>query len=88
MEAFMEGYHVMQTHPQLQQAAPMLYDGMYKKERGAVFELADTTKTLRENVDIQIRSMDLLNEGMAGMIHAKEVDIARSLADVDNLARS
>jgi phenylpropionate dioxygenase-like ring-hydroxylating dioxygenase large terminal subunit len=85
MEAFMEGYHVMQTHPQLQQAAPVLYDGMYTKERGPMVQMADNSKTLRENVDIQIRSMELLNEGMAGMIHAKEVDIARSLADVDNL---
>ncbi len=85
MEAFMEGYHVMQTHPQLHQAAPMLYDGMYKNERTSVFALADTSKSLRDNVDIQIRSMELLNEGMAGMIHEKEVDIAKSLADVDNL---
>ena len=85
MEAFMEGYHVMQTHPQLQQAAPMLYDSMYMKERGSVFQLADPSMTLRENVDVQIKSMELLNEGMAGMIHAKEVDIAKSLVDVDNL---
>ena len=63
----------------------MLYDGMYKNERTSVFTLADTSKSLRENVDIQIRSMELLNEGMAGMIHEKEVDIAKSLADVDNL---
>ena len=85
MEAFMEGLHVMQTHPQLQQAAPLLYDGMYVKPREGMLQLADEALTLRENVDIQVRSMELLNEGMAGMIHAKEVDIARSLSDVDNL---
>lgn len=85
MEAFMEGYHVMTTHPQLQNAAPLLYDGMYKHERKPQFELADSTLSLRENVEIQINSMQLLSEGMAGMVHQKEVDIARSLADVDNL---
>lgn len=85
MEAFMEGYHVMSTHPQLQKAAPMLYDGMYKFERKPQLELADPALSLRENVDIQINSMALLSEGMAGMVHQKEVEIARSLADVDNL---
>ena len=29
MEAFMEGYHVMRTHPQLYQAVPTLYNWMY-----------------------------------------------------------
>ena len=31
MEAFMEGYHVMTTHPQLQHAQPTLYDSMYTR---------------------------------------------------------
>jgi len=86
MEAFMEGYHVMQTHPQLQHAAPMMYDSMYKNARpegiGASAGgpmLADPDKTLEENIDIQIRSMELLSEGMAGMVHQKEVEIAKSL---------
>ena len=84
MEAFMEGYHVQTTHPQLQKAAPMLYDGMYVRPR-AEFQLADPGKSLRENVEVQLESMQLLSEGMAGMVHQKEVDIAKSLADVDNL---
>ncbi len=29
MEAFMEGYHVMATHPQLQHIAPMIFEAMY-----------------------------------------------------------
>jgi len=85
MEAFMEGYHVMTTHPQLQAAVPVLYDGMYKHERKPVFEMADPSKNLRENVEDQLNSMRHLSEGMAGMLHAKELEIARSLADVDNL---
>ena len=85
MEAFMEGYHVMTTHPQLQDAAPLLYDGMYRYEREGMLQLADPAKSLRENVDIQILSMERLSEGMAGMVHAKEVEIAKSLVEVDQL---
>jgi carnitine monooxygenase subunit len=88
MEAFMEGYHVMQTHPQLHHASPTMYEGMYKNERPAGLEpaaggpkLADPGLSLQENIDAQIRSMELLSEGMAGMIHEKEVEIARSLRD-------
>ena len=85
MEAFMEGYHVMTTHPQLQKAAPMLYDGMYKYERAPQLQLADPDLSLQENIDIQINSMALLSEGMAGMVHEKEVEIARSVSNVDQL---
>jgi carnitine monooxygenase subunit len=85
MEAFMEGYHVQQTHPQLQQAAPMLYNSMYKEAgdkpglKAGMPRMANPEMTLAENIDVQIRSMELLSEGMAGMVHAKEVEIAKSL---------
>ena len=87
MEAFMEGYHVAQTHPQLQHASPVTYDNMYRIEQaggGLAAKaggpmLADASLTLEENIDSQIRSMELLSEGMAGMLHEKEVEIARSL---------
>lgn len=86
MEAFMEGYHVMQTHPQLQHAAPIMYDTMYKTERPEGIGptaggpmLADANLSLQENIDMQIKSMELLSEGMSGMLHQKEVDIAKSL---------
>jgi carnitine monooxygenase subunit len=85
MEAFMEGYHVMKTHPQLQAISPALYDGMYKEPRKPQMEMAEPGKSLRENVDIQLESMKRLSDGMGGMLHAKELEIARSLADVDNL---
>ena len=89
MEAFMEGYHVAQTHPQLQHAAPVMYDAMYKFERAEGMgyavgtpKLADPDSTLQQNIDVQIRSMELLSEGMAGMVHAKEVEIAKSMRHV------
>jgi phenylpropionate dioxygenase-like ring-hydroxylating dioxygenase large terminal subunit len=83
MEAFMEGYHVMKTHPQLQHAAPLMYDSMYKQVRGPMPQMADPELSHVENQELQIRSMELLSEGMAGMIHKKEVDIARGLVGVE-----
>jgi hypothetical protein len=81
MEAFMEGYHVMRTHPQLHQAAGSIYNGMY----GNPAEGADLAAglTLRQNLEAQFKHMELLSEGMAGMLHAKEVEIARGMLDVE-----
>lgn len=81
----MEGYHVMATHPQLQKAAPRLYNGMYLGDRVFPIKTADPAKTLKENVADTIHSLELMSVGMAGMIHAKEIEIAKSLADVDKL---
>ncbi|MEO6093076.1 MAG: aromatic ring-hydroxylating dioxygenase subunit alpha [Novosphingobium sp.] len=83
MEAFMEGYHVMTTHPQLQHAQPTLYDGMYARERGPMPDLADHNLSHTENQALQVRSMELLSGGMAGMVHQKEVEIARAMVGVE-----
>jgi phenylpropionate dioxygenase-like ring-hydroxylating dioxygenase large terminal subunit len=85
MEAFMEGYHVMTTHPQLQKAVPLLYDSMYGAARTGQLALADPALTLQQNVDSQVKSLELLSEGMAGMVQQKEVEIARSLQDLGKL---
>ena len=82
MEAFMEGYHVMRTHPQLQQAAPMLYNSMYGMDTGGIGVPINPNLDIRGNIKAQIKHLELLSEGMAGMVHAKEVEIARTLADV------
>jgi hypothetical protein len=92
MEAFMEGYHVMRTHPQLQRTAPQLYNMMYADPRGESGISADAKQTgiptnpnmtVRENIQSQMKHLELLSSGMAGMVHAKEVEIARQLVDVD-----
>jgi phenylpropionate dioxygenase-like ring-hydroxylating dioxygenase large terminal subunit len=83
MEAFMEGYHVMRTHPQLQQATPGLYNSMYGYDTGGIGVPINPNQTVRENIQSQFHHMELLSEGMAGMLHAKEVAIARELLDVD-----
>ena len=89
MEAFMEGYHVMRTHPQLQQASPLLYNTMYERTDGD----GATTNTLqtrpvrditsRDAILAELEHMEKLSVGMAGLLHAKEVEIARSLVDVE-----
>ena len=83
MEAFMEGYHVMRTHPQLQQAAPMLYNSMYGMDTGGIGVPINPNLSVKDNVKAQIKHLGLLSEGMAGMVHAKEVAIAQQLSDVD-----
>ena len=85
MEAFMEGYHVMKTHPQLQAVSPMLYDSMYTAPRTEMLQIAEPGMDLRENIDVQLESMKRLSVGMGGMLHEKELEIARSLTDIDNL---
>lgn len=82
MEAFMEGYHVMRTHPQLQQAAPMLYNSMYGMDTGGIGVPINPNLDVKGNIHAQVRHLELLSEGMAGMVHEKEVEIARQLADV------
>jgi phenylpropionate dioxygenase-like ring-hydroxylating dioxygenase large terminal subunit len=83
MEAFMEGYHVMRTHPQLQKASPALYNMMYGTDTGGIGQPVNPNLTVRQNIQQQIDSMELLSVGMAGMLHAKEVEIARQLVDVE-----
>jgi carnitine monooxygenase subunit len=83
MEAFMEGYHVMRTHPQLQKAVPGLYNSMYGHDTGGIGDQVNPNWTKQENIDAQVKNLELLSEGMAGMVHAKEVEIARQIpADI------
>ena len=82
MEAFMEGYHVMRTHPQLQQAAPMLYNSMYGMDTGGIGVPINPNLDVKGNIAAQIKHLGLLSEGMAGMVHAKEVAIASQITDI------
>ena len=90
MEAFMEGYHVATTHPQLHHALAGLYYDMYAPQlavSGATEENmrkgARPGTTTRQAIDGQIAHLEVLSEGMAGMVHAKEVEIARDLRNVE-----
>jgi nitrite reductase/ring-hydroxylating ferredoxin subunit len=83
MEAFMEGYHVMRTHPQLQRAVPMLYNSRYGNDTGGNGLSINPDLSTRENIRAQLKNLELLSSGMAGLVHAKEVAIAAQLLDVD-----
>jgi nitrite reductase/ring-hydroxylating ferredoxin subunit len=83
MEAFMEGYHVMKTHPQLQQAQPGLYNNRYGNETGGLGPQINPSLSAKENIAELIKSLELLSSGMAGLVHAKEVEIAKQFDDVD-----
>jgi nitrite reductase/ring-hydroxylating ferredoxin subunit len=83
MEAFMEGYHVMKTHPQLQQTVPMLYNMRYGNDTGGSGVPINPDMSTKDNILAQFEHLKLLNSGMAGMVTAKELDIAGDLLDAD-----
>ena len=79
MEAFMEGYHVMKTHPQLQHAVPALYNSRYGNDTGGLGPQINPDISVEDNIAAQIRNLELLGEGMSGLVHAKEVEIAKTI---------
>ena len=83
MEAFQEGYHVMKTHPQLQHATPVLYNARYGNETGGLGPGIDPGLSTKDHINQHFRQMELLSEGMAGLVHQKEVEIVRPLVDAD-----
>jgi phenylpropionate dioxygenase-like ring-hydroxylating dioxygenase large terminal subunit len=83
MEAFMEGYHVMRTHPQLQQILPSLYNSMYGHDTGGIGHTVNPNLSVRENIRAVYDHFVELNAGMAGQVHAKEIEVMGQLLDVD-----
>jgi phenylpropionate dioxygenase-like ring-hydroxylating dioxygenase large terminal subunit len=70
-EAFVEQYHVVETHPQLN------IPGMrYSMRPGAPFDA-------RAFVDAEIKYLRTMSDGMAGMVHANDVRIAEGLRDIE-----
>jgi phenylpropionate dioxygenase-like ring-hydroxylating dioxygenase large terminal subunit len=92
MEAFMEGYHVMATHPQLLPPGatpgpntvyakmPPELSPMSPFLTATTAPMPDTVKS-REFIEMNLYYMRLLNEGMAGMTHAKDIRTAEALLD-------
>ena len=68
-EAFMEQYHVLETHPQLR------IPDRYPPKDGAF----DPKVFLRG----ELHYLRTMSEGMAGMVHANDVRIAEGLADIE-----
>ena len=69
-QAFQEQYHVVETHPQL------VIPGMRYGARGAAFDP-------RAFVDAEVQYLRTMSEGMAGMVHSNDVQIAERLADIE-----
>lgn len=78
MEAFMEGYHTMKTHPQLQALSAF---NMY----GSDGEQPINQRQLdaRGHVNLFAKFLARLSSGMAGMVHGSEAEIADAMRDMD-----
>ena len=71
VEAFVEAYHVVQTHPQL--VIPTRY--------GARANGADESFDPRAFVEADLAYLRAMSEGMGGMVHADDVQVAERLAE-------
>ena len=69
-EAFMEQYHVLETHPQLR------IPGRFPPRDGSAFDP-------RAFVEAELHYLHTMSEGMAGMVHATDVAVAERLADLE-----
>ncbi len=69
-EAFVEGYHVVETHPQL------VIPGRYPPRDGGTFDP-------RAFIDAEIHYLRAMSDGMGGMVHANDVRVAEDLRDIE-----
>ena len=69
-EAFLEQYHVVQTHPQL------VIPGRYPPRDTAAFDP-------RVFIDAELHYLRTMSEGMAGMVHADDVRVAEGLRGIE-----
>jgi phenylpropionate dioxygenase-like ring-hydroxylating dioxygenase large terminal subunit len=92
MEAFMEGYHVRQTHPQLLPPSARKAVSSYSSgektlpDRRATKEAqaAATIGMTREQfIDAQLSLMRVYNDGLRGIYHQKDIWVAEQLRDVE-----
>jgi len=68
-EAFVEQYHVLETHPQLR--IPGRYPPRDRPFDGRAF------------VDAELQYLHTMSDGMAGMVHADDVRVAERLRDIE-----
>lgn len=77
LEAFLEGYHVMRTHPQMHEIMPMAYgpdiEGRTPPRNW------DSHETVNRMIDYHL----CVSEGMAGMIHPTERPMLEQLRDME-----
>jgi phenylpropionate dioxygenase-like ring-hydroxylating dioxygenase large terminal subunit len=80
MEAFMEGYHTLRTHPQL--LTPLGVDEAAVSS-GAPTTLGERAASPRDLTERIVKYLRVLSDGMAGQVHGSEVDIAETLLDME-----
>jgi phenylpropionate dioxygenase-like ring-hydroxylating dioxygenase large terminal subunit len=80
MEAFQEGFHTPQTHPQLQAVSVNANDAFGPDFSGKPLN-ADLDG--RATVNMHIDFMAKLSEGMDGMVHNTEVAVLEKLREMD-----
>ncbi len=87
MEAFMEGYHVRDTHPQLlpQGVKAGVEWAPTAGGHGLRIKLPDgMTVDSATFIEGQLHYMDILGEGMAdGMVHPKDIQVANGLRNLE-----
>ena len=69
-EAFLEQYHVIETHPQL------VIPGRFPPRDPTTFDP-------RTFVESEIHYLHTMSDGMAGMVHADDVAVAEGLRDIE-----
>jgi phenylpropionate dioxygenase-like ring-hydroxylating dioxygenase large terminal subunit len=69
-EAFVEQYHVLETHPQLR------IPGRFPPRKGQPFDP-------KVFVEAELQYLQMMCEGMAGMVHADDVRIAEGMRDIE-----
>ncbi len=69
-EAFLEQYHVVETHPQL------VIPGRFPPRDPTAFDP-------RTFVESELHYLHMMSDGMAGMVHANDVRIAEGLRDIE-----
>jgi phenylpropionate dioxygenase-like ring-hydroxylating dioxygenase large terminal subunit len=68
-EAFMEQYHVIETHPEL------VITGRVPSRGGAVDP--------RALIDAELHYLHIMSDGMGGMVHANDVRVAEGIRDME-----
>jgi len=79
LEAFQEGYHVMRTHPEFQAVMVPESDNYLTPERKAA--MLQAYGSPKAWVEAFIQTITSLQDGMQGMVHMREVEIANDIKD-------
>jgi len=85
VEAFLEGYHVLATHPQLLREGLTAKNATYKPVVGTTFRDPPAVAAVDSKafIDNTIGFLRTTSVGMAGMVHEKDLAVAETLRDLE-----